>query len=70
MNIAEGTRRMRIAGRCMVLIAFTALTVMWVFAMDTNTPMMGLDGIIFGAFLGALLWMTAWIVEGLANFTR
>lgn len=77
MNVLEGSRRMRQAGRWMVFVPLTALViligaveVMALFRGNLRTPL-GLIPISLPLLApGALLWVAGWIVEGFAKESR
>ena len=81
MSVHEGARRMRIAGRGMViagLVLFAVWACLFAFAAFTRAgmeaPIPGAPVVlllfvpaIYIAGTGALLWLAGWIVEGFGN---
>jgi len=74
MNIFEGSRRMRLAGRWLTFIPLTAFLVLIglgeVISLFRGNPrpMLGLIPISLPfLFSGVLLWLGGWIVEGFAK---
>jgi len=78
MNVQEGARRIRHAGRWLVLIPSTIVILSWAAAMAASGlhPGFGIflgPEIIFAVFAlylgigGGVLWLAGWIVEGFAK---
>lgn len=75
MNVREGARRMRMAGRWLMLIppvAFVVSCVVWAveyfFVRNDLRPPFGLIVIFIPLIVpGAALWVAGWIVDGFAE---
>ena len=75
MNVEEGSRRMRRAGKWIVIIplilaALFCLLGIFAHALNRNPGIIGLAlPLIPIVFFGAVLWLAGWIVEGFAKNT-
>jgi hypothetical protein len=75
MNVMEGARRMRRAGRWMVVIPLLVTVVLGLaafvaYALNRNPGIIGLAvPLIPIEIIGVVLWLAGWIVEGFAKDT-
>jgi hypothetical protein len=77
MNVHEGARRMQRAGKWLVMIPLSVLSLIWAIAfIETllkhgyppyHAPLIFLILFIYLAIPGGALWLAGWIVEGFAG---
>ena len=77
MNILEGSRRMKQAGRWMLFLALTVMVllvgisgVMSLYRGDLRTPLALIPMSLPFFVPGAALWLAGWIVEGFSKEPR
>jgi high-affinity K+ transport system ATPase subunit B len=81
MNVVEGARRMKSAGRWMLFVPLTLLVllvgvvlIVAYLPIHENLPSIGLLDLVFLlipiASIGAFLWLAGWILEGYAQGTH
>ena len=75
MNVSEGAKRMRQAGRWIAIISLAVclLAVVAVFVLGIQNLLVGF-GVCINLFIpiaiaGVILWIAGWIVEGFAKET-
>jgi hypothetical protein len=67
MNVAEGTRRIRQAGKWIFLLAATTLILLYAMSMILKNGLPGFSALSQIALVGVALWVAGWIVEGFAR---
>jgi hypothetical protein len=76
MNVYEGARRMRRAGRWIVFISLIATALLcllsfFAYAMNLKHGIITLAILLLPIeILGGILWLAGWIVEGFAKNTK